>query len=500
MLQARQAAAPKPKAPGDSTQVTTLFQGYDTFRGSATATAVEGISKPGGVPGAATFAVCANFQSLMAALTISQSASASLLSPSLSEKLDFIQSLQLTPYSVVAVVYASAVTDSWAYSNAKWIVPPPADFNTFYQTYGDSFVGEIVQGAEFYAALVFDSRSKEEFENWLSPSGVLGANFSPDRVVGLTATIQGTLETVLRQTGTELNWQMRVAGFITEPPDQNAVIPFALNFIRLNPTNPTTLRFTAVGYENVPGDPQSFNLNPKRELFLNTLVPAKAALDQLMSQMDWVSQVYSTYGYTGDRLLGVVRLQMDGDYAAVRNLVEAMRDNPTLEYGAPSFSALGNGAPNLSVRIETSPAWGGNGGIPFQDVTAAAVTDLETLTQVQINGGDWVDHLKCTYSTRPPVTLQHGLDGGIDSGLLNLQPGEFITSISGSFGEYVNQLNLTTLRQTPWTWPPSPRSAPNSFSWSVPPSSALLGFQGRSGKYLDQVQAVFVVFSPAVWL
>ncbi|GMA59716.1 jacalin-like lectin [Alicyclobacillus fastidiosus] len=90
--------------------------------------------------------------------------------------------------------------------------------------------------------------------------------------------------------------------------------------------------------------------------------------------------------------------------------------------------------------------------------------------------------------------------GGKASQPFNLQPRERLTTISGTAGKYVNQLQFKTNYEQPFVWPPSPDGAKVFPVLSLNKNQVILGFQGRSGGYLDQLQPVICTFSPAVWL
>jgi hypothetical protein len=101
--------------------------------------------------------------------------------------------------------------------------------------------------------------------------------------------------------------------------------------------------------------------------------------------------------------------------------------------------ALRGGDPN-SVSI--SAPVGGLGGSPFED---RVLRDLEVGT-VRIWGGQFIDAVQLVYRHRhDPNQLSEGPKHGGRGGTLDrprgleitLQPGEFITTISGRVGQYL---------------------------------------------------------------
>src|SRR5438034_485757 len=103
-------AAASRAADATPTPVTTLFQGYNTFTGSACATAVTGKFATRGASNRCDYTVCTGFESLLLALGVSTSVSHNFLEGSVDAKASFVSRLNLTTYSVTVLVYASNVT------------------------------------------------------------------------------------------------------------------------------------------------------------------------------------------------------------------------------------------------------------------------------------------------------------------------------------------------------------------------------------------------------
>ena len=229
--------------------------------------------------------------------------------------------------------------------------------------------------------------------------------------------------------------------------------------------------------------------------------------------------------------------------------------NPTQQAALPLTlsppQSLMTGSPVFNYRVPSQPIWGGNGGGPYQDINVGvsglsatasssatasltgsasasfnvstgddgddsstapivpynvtnpnapiAVSNLPVIASISLWGGNWMNQIQTSYtSLAGAAQFTHGGSGGGASTPLTLAAGEFISSIDGSSGSYVNQLSFTSTKGQSLSWPTKPNSASN-FTWSLPSGTNLLGFQGHSGTYLNQLQAVVIDIQPARW-
>ena len=79
-------------------------------------------------------------------------------------------------------------------------------------------------------------------------------------------------------------------------------------------------------------------------------------------------------------------------------------------------------------------------------------------------------------------------------------PGDVIASIWAMWGNYLNQLKIsTTSSQNQLVWPPNPQEAVNTNTWGASDNRVLVAFLGRDGEYVDQLQLITLTFSPATW-
>jgi hypothetical protein len=310
-----------------------------------------------------------------------------------------------------------------------------------------------------------------------------------------------------------------------------AMIDFALRFGTLKPNVPTVISYGTTGYEHVNGFAPLFGqIVENRDLFEGTdgqagLSANLSTLATLKNQIAWIQQVYQTYGYAGDVNMVTIgaggrAYQVLDDYTQLATAIDVIAQDPTKAAEVPALPSLAYGSPELAFELVpgTTPPWGGTngtgtGGNPYVDVTAKGETSTPgqttysilgqtTIGSLQVRGGAYVNCLLVGYQSATQalsVTL-HGADrGGALSTQLTLQPGEFVTSISGMAGEYVNQLTFQTSLGQQLTFPPQPWQAAQKWDWAVPAGSVLVGFQGRSGADLDQLQPLLCTFSPATW-
>ena len=123
---------------------------------------------------------------------------------------------------------------------------------------------------------------------------------------------------------------------------------------------------------------------------------------------------------------------------------------------------------------------GGGGGNPFQD----DLTEVCRLTGLNIRSGEYIDALQCIWSTPSGGTVtgtQNGGDGGTLSSF-SLGAKEYIVTISGRTGRYVDQLTFTTNLGNVF----GPFGGDGGDSFTLPDLN-VGGFFGQSGDLLDAI-------------
>jgi hypothetical protein len=127
---------------------------------------------------------------------------------------------------------------------------------------------------------------------------------------------------------------------------------------------------------------------------------------------------------------------------------------------------------------------GGGGGSPFSDF---APPSGGRILEIQVFSGERVDAVQLLYELpdgRTALGQRHGGPGGSPN-VFRLDSDEYITGISGRYGDQVDSISIQTNKRT------SPLLGGNGgkrdYRIGVPPGFQAIGFIGRSGKYLDAI-------------
>jgi hypothetical protein len=481
-----------------------LFQGFDTFMSSGRSTAVDGESRSGGAVTETYYEVCQDIRSLQRALHVSGSVSASFGFGSVDAKSSFIERLHVTNTSVTIVVYTNIITSSRTQTNVRLIGDPPSNIEDFCRVYGDSYVAQIVEGAEYAAAYVFYSESVERQQEITATLNAKGIGTSGS----ITLSMQASLKEVQQQISTRKALRQFMSGFKNPVlPDANGIIKQALEFGLKTPDAPVVVSYEVTGYEHVPNMPSFSSVRGTRALFegigsQNGLSGDYVQLKATNNAITAIRGVHRTYGYTGDTTLAGHAATIQGDIALLDALFHEMAADPTKTYARPVLEGLTLGEPSLHAILETVGPWGGHTGEPFKQVDERSVAESSLLATFQARGGAWVDQITFDYRSAQGTArhIQGGSTNGPSSPVMTLQqsPPERVTAISGTYGGYVNSIKIVTSNNT-FAWPPTPQAAPGKFSWTAQGTTVFLGFAGRSGGYLDQLSLITATFHPARW-
>lgn len=489
-----------------------IMQGYDTFSASGRATAVTGDTSTINAHGRCDYTVCTSTQSLNSALDISASISAEFGFGGGDAKSEYVRNLATTSTSVVIAIYASVVTGTAVVTNPRLkdgVKPPDAaGLDSFFQGYGDSYISSLTHGGEYIATYTFYSQTRTEQQKVvaaLQAHGVAG-----------TGTVSGGVDVAVSQVGSSeqvrVSFSQQLFGFSgVALPSQDQMVTFALGLSARTPGTPTVVAYETEGYEHVPGmDPRVWDsLLDARDLFLDHTLGAGVAgavqaVDAMASQTAWLRRVYAAYGYTLDADFGPRARAVEGDATALRAFIRKLQRDPTRSYTLPALPSLEYGLPVLNVTTPVlAQQWGGSGGAAFWDVNMQTVLDAAPVRQVAM----WASNIAArridtTYGHAPAIS--HGGTGG-DKGSplqpLVLEPGEFISAMSGRWGTTLDYLTLTTTRDQKREGG-GPGGGP--YSWTVPPPAGakytvVVGFGGRSGWDLDALGPMTSTFSPATW-
>ena len=139
--------------------------------------------------------------------------------------------------------------------------------------------------------------------------------------------------------------------------------------------------------------------------------------------------------------------------------------------------------PQQATADQTALA-GGRGGSPFSD---RDVSTQGRILEVRVRSGDRIDAVQAVYATPDGRTFEGpwrgGRGGRVES--FRLDAGEYITGISGRYGDHIDSLQIQTSRRTSQRF--GGRGGDRDFRIDVPPGTQATGFAGRAGQYLDAI-------------
>lgn len=488
--------------------VVEMFQGYNSFTGKAAFKAVKGDFLQGDTNSKIKSVIVTDSSTMSKTLEISVSAGVSFMGTSVNDKADFMDSLSLTTNSVSIVAYGSRITEHLVADEAEFIAKSPPsidDLLLFYKKHGDSFISEIVKGIEYIGVFTFYCQTKthkESLSNTLTANGIVDG-------VKWDASLAMKLSSISEQTKTRQKWSQQMFGLnnVPYPEMQDVTKWLSETFPTLISDNATTVRYSATGYEvlsnvfdTIATTRQIFDSGVSKSPTVSTRC---TAMSELTAQAQFVKDVYGYYALKPDfdKVFNTNFEAIEADTGTLHGLIEQIRLNPTVSYTVPSLPSLGLGLPVLNFAIETPVRAGGGGGGPYQDVTYLSVLSLTRIVSITMRGGNWVDRLDVSYraKTGEEKVDMHGGGGGGQSNPLNLQEDEYIKSVSGVSGNLINQIRWETSKGQRLIFPPHPDGAGAFGPWTADDHQRLLGFQGRSGIYLDQLELVVCSFQFAIW-
>lgn len=152
-------------------------------------------------------------------------------------------------------------------------------------------------------------------------------------------------------------------------------------------------------------------------------------------------------------------------------------------------AALCGAGPALAQQAPATEIFGGPGGNAFLD---EAPPPGARVIEVHVRSGQYVDSVQLVYMLRDGQTIagpRHGGEGG-ELNVLRLDPGEYLTGISGRTGSYIDSIEFQTNRHTSPTF--GGNGGDREFQVEVPENAQAIGFTGRSGEYVDAIGLTFV--------
>lgn len=489
---------------GDRRSPVELFQGFDTFAGTARDTVLTGSSREKDSVQRFDYNFCETIESLYNALSISTEVAADFGFGSVDAKTDYVHSLQTTSTSLVIAIYASNVTGTTEYTSAmlKPGIESPADakrLNDFYQYHGDSFVSSITKGGEYIATYTFYCQSTEERTSLVASLHAEGIAESGK----MTADVKTTIENVEKKEQVQKVFKEALFGFSgLARPGPDHFVEFARDIGLHTPGN-HVIDYNTTGYEHVQGmagqvwDPILDNrLRFTSSLTRGGVNAVAAAILGLQNQIEWLQGIYETYGYAeGIKDLNAKLGTVQGDIDNLTKVIEEIQRDPARSFNVPDLKTLSWGVPVLNFVGPDLPAsWGGQGGDEFKDVGRKGILAGQKPKTISLNGDQVVDGFMCVYTHGP--TVRHGAFKGGDVPPLELGEGEFVTTLNGGADRYVGELQVITSKKQETRIGKQPYAP---FDWQVPDGSVMVGFAGRSTGYLDRIGPLICTFQPTTW-
>jgi hypothetical protein len=152
-----------------------------------------------------------------------------------------------------------------------------------------------------------------------------------------------------------------------------------------------------------------------------------------------------------------------------------------------------------AIGLVYSPIWirpsgetqasGNRGGTPFSD---SEIPQGARVSAVYVWSGDFVDRIQFVYTLSNGNIFEgeiHGGNGGRRE-VFQLANGEYITGISGRYGDYIDSIRIHTNRRTSPVF--GGRGGNRDFRIDVPSGNQAIGLKGRSGKFLDAIGLVYL--------
>ncbi|MBV9929352.1 MAG: hypothetical protein JO013_00185 [Alphaproteobacteria bacterium] len=485
-----------------------LFRGYDTVaRGILSQSAVEGGYEDNGASSGVRIQVCESLSELADALEIDASLSVSYLKAvDVTAKMEFARKLNITARSVSIVVYAKHGIGTWEVKDVtlKSGVKVPIDDKSaagFAKAYGDSFIKSVTLGGEYFAVYIFNTETREQQQELAT-----SLKAEVGKAATVTAEAQVKLTNFLKTTKTSWTLKQDMTGILNPDfPDQDKLIPFAIGFAKLPLTGPVVTNIRVNGYEDLDEINETFEkVVENRDYFLDRrrgLLQKYARLTTVANQAGWLKRIYQRYDYKGDAALTAFAEKVETDLEAIDKQIAAWKLNAIRKFVAPDLPSLKDGEPVLSFQEAPPVSWGGSGAGPWQvDSVGDLIRNRTRIKSVQIASGQFdnkelLGRLIVEYdSDKRSWTETHG-DGPVKVMDQKLDfEGHFPIRFEVRHGTFVDwlKIHLDDGRSTQ-----AGGSGGVATIWSVPQDHFVVGFGGRSGGVIDQLQIRYARLNPA---
>jgi hypothetical protein len=133
--------------------------------------------------------------------------------------------------------------------------------------------------------------------------------------------------------------------------------------------------------------------------------------------------------------------------------------------------------------------YGGGGGSSFSETM---LQSAGRIAEIHVFSGDWVDAIQIIYALPDGKTVSGRRFGGNNGkeGIFRLDADEYITSISGRYGDYIDSVVFQTNRRSSARFGGS--GGRQDYRVNVPAGFQAAGITGRSARYLDAIGLVAI--------
>jgi hypothetical protein len=140
--------------------------------------------------------------------------------------------------------------------------------------------------------------------------------------------------------------------------------------------------------------------------------------------------------------------------------------------------------------VMKSSVAGGRGGSPFVGVAGRNAR----IHNITVRGGNYIDYLMMNKEPGGYVFEAGTPHEGQFIEMLTLEPGEYITGISGKSGFYIDRLTIHTNRRD--FGPYGGSGGSDDFKLVAGQGKEVCGFHGRSGEYIDALGILYRDYVP----
>lgn len=495
-----------------------LFQGFSSAEGKTKPTTIlKGDSGKANASSEIGVKITASSFELREALGLSREVGVGMDGlGDVSQATEFYQSLNVTETTLCVIAYAKRLVSTDFVKEARLqegIRAPSTDaeIDEFVAIYGDTFVSEVTKGGQYWAVFKFQCKSVEQMvalKNNLAAQGVVDG-------VQVKASITSSLSIASSNLNMTYEFTQKMIGVEAEAyPTQDEAITFVLGFINSkNVKIDGICAFKLTSFYEIPGLTESFkNIKHNQDLLYGSGTSnqffdcAMYKHNQLSSLVESIKLIKKTYAYLSvkpEEVFMVKSAEAEKDYLNIMNVFEGYVRSPSQVITLPNTPSLNYGIPCLQLENNVSAAIGGDGGIPFSDMQALRDFDVVGLPSlIGIDSGKYIDCISTEYksSKNSRLMISHGRKGADKYTALEIRSGEYISSIKGQGGVYVDYLEYTLNTGYKITAGTYKDNLTLKTLFESKDNFQFYGYVGRAQSWIDQLQVISIRPKAVNWV